>query len=98
VAVPGNGEEDAAVAGAWHHDGGVRAQERSLEDEMDSLAGTDHLLRRPGRSCGEWIGEDAGGVDDDAREYLKVFAALFIEEDYAVAKPSSSLLISNYGA
>ena len=66
VAVPGNDKEDAAVAGLGNHEGGVAAEEAAIEDEMDALA-QDH--ERVGGGVGQaadFVGEDAGGVDDNA--------------------------------
>ena len=49
VAVPRDGEHHAPVAGVRHHDGVVAGQERSVEHQVDALAGRDHRLRRRGR-------------------------------------------------
>ncbi len=67
MAVPGDGEHDAAVAGVRHHDGGVAGQEGAVEDEVGALAGRDHRRRIGIGQTAHGIGEGAGGIDDDFR-------------------------------
>ena len=41
VAMPRDGEHDAAVAGVRHHDGVIARQEPAVENQVDALAGSD---------------------------------------------------------
>ncbi len=63
MAVPGNGEEHAAVAGVRHHDGGVAQQKRTLEDQVNTLAGLDHSAGMRIGEAAYLVSKDAGGVD-----------------------------------
>ncbi len=65
--VPRNREEDPAVVGVWHHDGGGATQESPGENQMDPLARLDHPASRRIVHSPEFIREDSGGVDHDPR-------------------------------
>ena len=48
-AAPGDGEQDPAVVGLRHHDGGLARQERAVEHDVGALAGRNQG-RAPGSS------------------------------------------------
>lgn len=64
AAVPGDGEEDAAVVCAGDHDGGVSGEELAGEDEVDALAGGYDVVGLGVVHVADGIDEDAGGIDD----------------------------------
>ncbi len=78
VIVPGNGEEDTAIAGARHHEGAVSAEEGFVEDEMNALAGRNHTIGAGVGHVADDISEDASGVDDDFGGDVEGFAGFGI--------------------
>ena len=65
MAMPGNDEEDAAIAGAGNHEGGVALEEGAIEDEVDALAGNHQRFGAGIGHAANVVREDAGGIDHD---------------------------------
>ena len=65
MAMPGNGEHHAAIAGVRHHDGAIAGQKRAVEHQVHSLARRDHRRSRSDPPAGGRIAEGAGRIDHD---------------------------------
>ena len=67
-----------------NHDGAVAGQERSIEYQMDALAGCDHRLHRRVGLAAQVVGERTGGVDYHLGGGFEFLARLDVAESYAV--------------
>ncbi len=70
VLMPRNGKQYPAVAGVGHHDGRVAAQELTLEDQVNALAGRDHACQIRLSQPAHIVGENACRIHHHMRREL----------------------------
>jgi len=70
VPVPGNREDESAVAGCGDHQRGLAGQKPGRQDDVRALAGCDQRAGVAIVEPSQRIAERAGGVDDTASAQL----------------------------
>ena len=78
VIVPGNREHHSAIRRVWDHDGIIAWQERTIEDEMNSLTWSDQPHGVGIDHSANTVAERASGVHDNPRQNIECAIGLAI--------------------